>query len=93
MEVHLDTMNAKDADFWNSRLSIVAEFFGNLNSDAKDAATKPRMSCSFASQNKQWINALIYSSELCSPTRYELQLDKLKSQVVHFKVVLLYFHI
>ena len=39
--------------------------------------TKPCTICPFASQNKQWINALIYSSEQCSSIRYELQLHYL----------------
>ena len=49
--------------------------------------TKPCIICPFASQNKQWINALIYSSEQCSSIRYELQLDYLKFKVVQGQLV------
>ena len=49
--------------------------------------TKPCIICPFPSQNKQWINALIYSSEQCSFIRYELQLDYLKFKVVQGQLV------
>ena len=73
---------------WNlSSKSLSKSCFETWLKQKHPNITKPCIIWPFASQNKQWINALIYSSEQCSSIRYELQLDYLKFQVVQGQLV------